>query len=200
MYKSLSDLSHYLERAGSHATKESRTGRIDAIPKWAQEPEQYYNSLRDRYQSLAAQLKQAEHDLAEINEKLKITLPRKEFLFLDGMKTALGAKAQHLASEASAYRQLVRAASHKSWASTFYYCAQELLDTSVFVRIQEQTQQMLGREHQEIKAGYAEMTEVQRAKQQRGKKRQLRRQRMRARLERLGGADFRVVYSDENPG
>jgi hypothetical protein len=35
MYRTTSDRNDYLKRVGSHATKERRTGRIDAIPKWA---------------------------------------------------------------------------------------------------------------------------------------------------------------------
>jgi len=55
-YKNASDLQDYQKRVGSHATKPSRTGRINDLPAWAKEPEEYYRSIRDQVQSLIDQL------------------------------------------------------------------------------------------------------------------------------------------------
>jgi len=51
MFKNASDNLNFIARTASHATKPSHTGRINDIPSWAREPEEYYNSIRDQYRS-----------------------------------------------------------------------------------------------------------------------------------------------------
>jgi hypothetical protein len=51
MYSATSECLNYLKRVASHATKESPTGRIDAIPWWAGKPEA--NTLIEEYRILS---------------------------------------------------------------------------------------------------------------------------------------------------
>ena len=42
MYSTTSEALNFIKRVASHATKERRNGRIDAIPLWAQQPTEYF--------------------------------------------------------------------------------------------------------------------------------------------------------------
>lgn len=179
MYKNSTNQLHYIKRAGSHSTKESRTGRIDAIPAWAQEPEDYYNSIRDQYRLLADQLIKLQTDLTEINIKLKVSLPRKEFDHLTQHRERLRARYTALQSQASSYRALARASAEKSWTTVFFYCAATLLKPEDFALLQKETRDILARPPQEINKGEGELTEQQRRIVRAGGQRQKRRRKFR---------------------
>jgi hypothetical protein len=193
-FKKTSDAQSYLDRTGSHATKPSPTGRIDMLPSWAEEPEAYYNSLLERYNSLRAQRDQCQGQLEALNLKLKATLARKEYDHTMELKRALGERFGVLQHEISHYRMMVREASLKSWATTFYYCAKLKLDRDEFLFLCGEARGMLGRNEQEVKKGQAEFTDEQRASVVRHRHRQDFRNNLHSKIR---GAAERIVYSDE---
>jgi hypothetical protein len=195
MFKNSNDKLNYLNRTGSHATKESATGRINAIPQWAQEPEQYYNSLRDQFIAIRDQRLDYQQKLTEIREKLKQTLPFKEFQALDAKREAIAAKYQTLEVEAGKYRSLARAAGEHSFANVFMHVAEQILDREMMIRIRKDAESLLGRPIFEVTAGQGEMSPESRASMQKQKVRQQRRQRLRDRMDR--SVSHRLVWSDE---
>src|SRR5258708_2136090 len=106
MYKSTSDSENYLQRTGSHATKEMRTGRIDAIPAWAQPAEDYYNSLKDRYHNLVQQLDQNCAAHGRIKAQLAHKLPYNEATRLAASAKAYGEKIQALQEELARFKEM----------------------------------------------------------------------------------------------
>jgi hypothetical protein len=173
MYKQTSDSHDYLKRVGSHSTKAHPTGRIDDIPAWAADPEQYYNTLRDQYTNLINQLHKTEEQLVEINRKFKIRLPLKEFDHLRQHKERLGAIYAKLQSEVINLRPLVRALGAKSWTSVFYEVAFRLLNREDFKVIAAETRALLQRDQFEIRKGQEEdLTPAQRAANRRRERRQ----------------------------
>jgi hypothetical protein len=194
MFKKASDNLSYLERTGSHATKASPTGRIDMLPAWAQEPEEYYNSLLERYKSLCAQRDQCQRQLEALNLRLKETLPRKDYDHVMEVKRAHMARFGVLQQETGEYRKMVREASLKSWATTFFHCAELKLERSDFLDLCHETEEMLGRFQMEVTAGQAELTPLQRE----ANKRKVRRQEFRKTLvARRHAPAERTVYRDE---
>ena len=194
MFKTSSGKLDYISRVGSHATKPRAGGRIDDVPSWAKEPEEYYNSIRDRYQALADQFADIQTQLAVINDKLKVTMPFKDFENLRLHKERLAARATVLQERVKAYRTMDRAAGEKSWATVFYHCAQFVLGKDEFRRIQEQTKEILARPLFEIKPGQADMSESTRNNLRRHEKQKRRRHVFRARRE-----DHVVVWRDNAP-
>jgi len=165
MYKKNSDQSNFISRTGSHATKESRTGRIDAIPAWAEEPEAYYNSLRDRWRSILEQLIETQNQLAEINRKLKYSMPFKEYEHLRQHKERLSDKVALLQQEQGEYRPLARAAGERAWATIFFFVARKLLPPDDFLILIKETKALLGgRPEVEISKGEGEKSEEQKIK------------------------------------
>ena len=194
MFKKASDNLSYLERTGSHATKPSPTGRIDMLPAWAQEPEAYYNSLLERYNSLRAQLDHCQEQLAALKLKLKATLPRKDYDHAIEVRRGVSERYGILQRELGQYRLMVREASLKSWATTFYHCAKLKLNRDDFGALCTDTKEMLGRNMQVVGAGQAEFT----AEQREALIRRRRRQDFRGNFHsQLRGAAERIVYSDE---
>jgi hypothetical protein len=194
MFKASSDKLDYINRVGSHATKARGTGRIDDIPPWAREPEEYYNSIRDQYQALADQFADVQAQLAVINEKLRVTLPFKDFENLRLHKERLAARCTMLQEQAKAYRSLARAAGEKAWATVFYHCAQFVLGKDEFRRIEEQTKEILARPQFEIEAGRSDRSEAALENLRRKEKRQHRRHVFRARRQ-----DHALVWCDNAP-
>jgi len=159
MFKNASDNLNFIARTASHATKPSRTGRINDIPSWAREPEEYYNSIRDQYRSLADQLAKAQASLTDVNEKLKATLPFKEYDHLRQHKERLAARHSLLQQQAGHYRALARAAGANAWGVVLYHVAQRLLPPEDFLVIEKEVQDILGRERFEIAKGDGELSE-----------------------------------------
>jgi hypothetical protein len=195
MFKKSSDALSYLERTGSHATKPSPTGRIDMLPAWAQEPEAYYNSLLERYNSLCAQRDQCQQQLEALKLKLKATLSRKDYDHAMEVKRAVVARYGVLEQELGKYRMMVREASLKSWATTFYHCAKLKLNRDDFVGLCHDTQEMLGRNQQMVAKGQAEFTAEQRAAWLRHRRRQDFRNNLHSKVR---GAAEHIVYSDDD--
>jgi hypothetical protein len=79
LFRKANDQLSFLQRVGSHATKEHATGRIDAIPPNAEQPVEYFNSLHDQYKALQAQYQPLVQEAATYRERLKQTMPYKEF-------------------------------------------------------------------------------------------------------------------------
>jgi hypothetical protein len=189
MYKGSSDKLAYIDRVASHSTKPRPSGRIDDIPAWAQEPEAYYNSVRDQYRLLADQLAKIQHDLTVINEKMKGSLPFKEYEHLRIHKERLAAKYSALQPQAGAYREIARAAGDRAWATVFFHVAQMLLTPEDFQALLKETQELLGRDQIEI---------TKSKEQGEGRKRRQRRQQFRAKQRRLHGGNV-TVWSDNKP-
>lgn len=160
-YKSTSDNLNYIERVASHSTKEHRTGRIDMVPTWAREPEEYYNAMRDRWSSLAEQLLKCETELQQINEKLKTTLPIRDYQFTIERQRAEREKYNSLKNSVAEYRSIARAASEHSVASVFMELARKQLDKDVFSNLMEDTKNILGRPLVPIGKGGADLTDEQ---------------------------------------
>jgi hypothetical protein len=194
MFKKASDAVAYLERTGSHATKPSPTGRIDMLPAWAQEPEAYYNSLLERYNSLCAQRDRCQEQLGALNLKLKATLARKDYDHTMEVKRALATRYGVLEQELGKYRMMVREASLKSWATTFFHCAKLKLDPEDFLGLCQDTREMLGRNQQVVGRGQAEFTAEQRAAWVRHRRRQDFHNNLHSKVR---GAAERIVYSDD---
>jgi hypothetical protein len=194
MYKGSSDKLSYIDRVASHSTKPRPSGRIDDIPAWAQEPEAYYNSVRDQYRLLADQLAKIQHDLTVINEKMKASLPFKEYEHLRIHKERLAAKYSALQPQAGAYREIARAAGNRAWATVFFHVAHMLLTREDFQILLKETQELLGRDQVEVTKGEGEYSKEQRE----GHKRSQARQQFRAKQRRLHGSDV-TVWSDNKP-
>jgi hypothetical protein len=163
------------------------------LPAWAQEPEAYYNSLLERYNSLCSQLDRCQQQLGAIKLKLKATLSRRDYDHTMELRQALSARYGVLQQEIGQYRLMVREASLKSWATTFYHCAKLKLNRDDFIGLCHDTEGMLGRHQQLVKAGQAEFTAAQRAALVRKRRRQDFHNSLHSRLR---GAAERIVYSD----
>lgn len=159
MFKSSSDRLSYLNRTGSHATKPHPTGLIEDIPQWAAEPEAYYKSVRDQYRSLNEQMARTQASLVEVNEKLRTTLPHKEYEHSRQHKEQLAARYLILQEQTSSFRELARAAGDHAWATVFYLIARRLLRHDDFVAILKETEQLLDRREHEVKHGAAGRSE-----------------------------------------
>lgn len=80
MYSATSENLNYLKRVASHATKPSRTGRIDDIPWWADKPEA--NTIIEEYRLLLSTslksrpMKRFVPDQIRTMKKIKQTIKR----------------------------------------------------------------------------------------------------------------------------
>ena len=164
------------------------------LPAWAQEPEEYYNSLLERYKSLGAQRDQCQRELEALNLKLKATLARREYDHVMELKRALMPRYTTLEQEIGEYRLMVREASLKSWATTFFRCAEFKLERSQFLDLCAETEDMLGRHQTEVPAGRAEQTPHKRLAEARKNRRKGFRQTL---VARRHGEQERVVYRDD---
>lgn len=194
MYGKASDNQAYISRTGSHATKPHPTGRIDDIPAWAAEPEQYYNKLRDEYRVWADQLKDTQAKLNEIHEKLRFTLPLREYEHLKQHQECLGDKVRALQEKVMTYRPLVRALGEKAWANVFVYVAETLLSKEELYAIRDETRALLKREPVEIAKGRSERSLERHHSRTLSDNR--RERRVRSRKHRTGSV---LVWSDEAP-
>ena len=152
MFKDASDKQNFITRTASHATKEHRSGRIDAIPEWAEKPEEYYNSLKEQFESLRDQLRDANTRIEVVASKLKQTLVFKEYEPLQRERDRLTEIIRTIQPQIQVHRELLRAVAHDSWATMFYACAKLILDEEEFNKIDDETANTLRRRHQEYKA------------------------------------------------
>lgn len=195
MFKSTSENLNHINRVASASTREHATGRIDMIPAWAREPEEYYNSVKQQWEVLSSRMREIADQLAEINYKLKRQLPRNEFDFLRSEKIRLGTIYTDLQPEAVKIREIVRAAAMDSWANVFYHCASLMLSREVFSSIDKATQEMLGRSTTGINKGRSEFSEQKLAGTRRRENLQEKRQRFRDSVK--SGDNRRLIWSDE---
>jgi hypothetical protein len=175
MFKQSSDKLNYVGRVASHATKPRASGLIEDIPTWAAEPEAYYNSVFVQYQSLADQLKTTQEKLTGINERLRTTLPFKEYEHLRIHKEHLAERFGMLQQQANSFREVARAAGERSWATVFYLVARRLLPPEDFAVLMKEAEQILERPEFQIKKGEGMKSEESKNNRREQKKRQVRR-------------------------
>lgn len=197
MYKGASDKLSHINRVASHATKPHGNGRIDEIPSWAREPEEYYNSIKQQYESIGTRLYQAREKVISIKQKLKQKLPWEEFNRLNHQLSHAQPLLIDLEKEASHLRGLARAAARNAWGAVFYYCAELLLDKETFFKINDEAKLILARPMQEIAPGHAEKSNKERARLNRVGEMRKRRNKVH---DRRPGQQTRVVWDDEAGG
>jgi len=195
MYKGAHDKQSFTQRTASHATKPYASGRVDGIPPWAAEPEEYYRSIRGQWQALNDQLRDCQDKLAAIRQRLKTTLPRKEYDHLIGQREHLANRASVLQEQATSYRSLARQAGLHSWSATFYFVACKMLSKEQLYQIADEAQAILGRHVNEIPKGHGEYTPEKRE----AVKRQKRQQERRASFHKHHPGPDRVVWKDNAP-
>lgn len=206
MFKKASDRQSYQQRVASHATKPSPTGRVDDIPSDAKQPEEYYRSLADQFRALLDRYQAAGEEIAELNLRLRATLPFREFQLLKAERDRLGEIHQATQMKLAEYRPLLRAAEDNAWGTTFYECAERLLDRALFIKIDEATREFLQRDRREFGSGSKrsrDLTEEERVEfnKKESHQRRLRRGRRNAevqqaaevRLEQTASGEFRRV-------
>jgi hypothetical protein len=187
-FKGVSNVENYLRRTGSHATKEQRTGRIDAIPTWAQEPEQYYNSVKARSSAAYNQFSYIQGRLAEINKEIDSGVSKDRFFRLRAEKEDLGEKFHALQLEVNSYRELMRAVGLKAWTIAFYEIARRKLPNETFLMLVRETREIMGRPEYEVKKGQGEWTPEQREKRRQKTRRQEKRHKFRVKLRSANNA------------
>ena len=144
-YKSTGDSKDWIERSGSHATRPSATGRIDDLPSWAKEPEEYFNSINQQWQSIKQQTEKTKKELSDVNFRLKQTLAFADYERLACKRDDLADRVNELQQRSHDYRELVRAAAQNAYGTVFFYVAEKVLDLETVWKIQEQTREILGR-------------------------------------------------------
>ena len=154
MYRKTSESGNYLERVASHATKPSATGRIDDIPKWAQEPEEYYNSLKEQYALMQDMLAQLTEEYSWTLKQLRNTLPFEEFKRLDEHRYQVNQLRQALQEESGGLRKAVVAAGQDAWGIVWRLCAQQRLDATTFAAIETEAGDLLGRRFDQTRERY----------------------------------------------
>lgn len=71
MYKSAMRNLMRITRTGNDATKPHPVGRVDMMPAWAEEPEEYYNTLREQFARLVAYIDEFKTRIVPLDELLK---------------------------------------------------------------------------------------------------------------------------------
>ncbi len=146
MFKTTQDNEDWLKRTGSHANRPFANGRIDDLPSWAQEPEEYFNSLRQQYEMKMDCIKVA-HKLVLELKTAKGTHPLKSVQ--QRYDVALSELAT-LQKEAQLLKQLAHGASTNAWGMVFYVCCKELLDRDLFAKIEQEVTTILRRKRKPI--------------------------------------------------
>ena len=150
MHKSASDRQSFITRTGSHATKPSAGGVVRDLPPDAAEPEEYYRSLREQFTALLQELEGQRTRLVEVKERLRATLPFKEFEMLEKERDRLGQVLQELQEDCIELRRIARSAALEAWNATWVAVATQLLPTDTLKKINDDTKGWLGRPQQEI--------------------------------------------------
>lgn len=196
MFKGASDKSTYLDRTASHSTKEWASGRIDAVPPFAQEAEDYYRSLRNQYDRVLDQLFKANEAVHNLKVRLRQTLPHEEYKRCQTRYDDLIATKLALEASLTNLRPMVRAAAQNAWGIVYWHVAQRILDVDTRIKIEEQVREFLQREPTDgIKRGSAELSENKRHSHTVRKNRKTRLNNLR--MGRGGNLNV-LVYSDEN--
>jgi hypothetical protein len=165
MYKSTKETEDYLKRAGSASTRPSRRGTFFDIPEWAQRPEEYFNSIRNRYESHIEYVREirAKLDLLKETKIAKRPSGKERIKLYENIKE-MGALLQDLENRGGELRKTMEAASNNSWGTVFFYCAHQLLNRETFTKIQEEVGKILQRPrsnttHWRIRLKKLELTE-----------------------------------------
>lgn len=139
-YKRTLDATTRIARTASHATKPHPLGRIDAIPRWAAEPEDYYNSLRQSYQSIVDQYRAAKADLDPLDELARCGhLSKAETPKVEELRE----RHDLLLSRLREMRPAVIAADHQARAAISFFAAQKFLTPAHIERIEHEVDQFL---------------------------------------------------------
>ena len=198
-YKGNQDSIDWIGRTGSHATRPLANGRIDLAPHEAK-PEDYYNTVKDQWQSLYKQLGETRERVAELKAKLQPRLPYKEFQHFKQQYDQSVELLNKLTCEQADYRLLARAAAHNAFGSVFIEVAKRVLDKKVFFQIFNDARKILGRDAwdgiPERKRDYASAEERNRMNRHDGLKE--RRKHFRENHRKLYGDT--LVWSDEMGG
>lgn len=178
-FKSTSQNLNHIQRVASASTRPRANGRIDMIPEDAREPEEYYNSIRVQYEVLNREFYDIQIELSELNKKLKLTLPFSMFATLSAKRERLTTRYNEIKGEVGELRIIVRATGKEAWAFAFYAVARRVLDRELFIKLDQEVQELLGRNMTEVTAGETEWSSEKKAASQIADRRQAKRKRYR---------------------
>jgi len=181
-FKSTSEGMNHIARVASASTRPHPNGRIDLIPTDAREPEEYYNTIRDQYLAMNAQLKIIHARLTELKLQLRETLPFEKFGALKRERDQLAEQYSGLTEECKRLRADVRTSGKDAWAVTFYGIAKRILGTETFNKLDLEVKTLLGRPITEVAAGESEWSEQKRIAKQKGDRRNQMRRNMRQKM------------------
>jgi hypothetical protein len=146
MYKGTQQNLDRIQRVASHATKESPTGRIEDLPSWAREAEEYFNSLNQQFDSLRHQREAAEVKLRGINDKLRVGVPANvDLSHVKRERERVAAQLVELQRESARFRVITREAAVNAWGAVYYHCAQMILDRETRIKIEDACRGFLAR-------------------------------------------------------
>lgn len=110
MYKKSLRAQMRIHRTGNHSVMPAATGRIDLIPAWAEEPEEYYNALRVQYENLRTYLADMIDKITPLNEAMKRRMPHSEYQMYREAHDEYGHVMQILQEQLAALAPVIRAA------------------------------------------------------------------------------------------
>jgi hypothetical protein len=127
MYKKASQAQQRIHRTGSHATMPSATGRIDLMPAWAVEPEEYYNTLREQFAHLVDYLAVLRERIAPYTDMLKRPMLKDEYEDAREIHDEYGQMMAMIERQMEALRPLVRNADQCSRDALAWHLAKNHL-------------------------------------------------------------------------
>lgn len=162
MFKGTQDNNDWLKRTGSHATRPFANGRIDDLPPWAREPEEYYQSIKKQWDSILEQLHLARERVHDAKIRMRSSLPKIEY-------ERINFKYEHdkrilleLEEKSKDYRMIARAAAKNSFGIVYKFCADRILDHETKTKLENEVQELLGRgETDRIEKGKEDLTKEQ---------------------------------------
>jgi hypothetical protein len=166
-YKNVSENLNHVGRVASAATREHANGRIDLIPRDAQQPEEYYNTIRDQYFEMSAAFQKNQTRLTELRATLRQRLPRSEFERANAEYNNLAARQTKMQGELVDLRRTVHAAGANSYGIVFSEVAKRLLDFETFTKIRRETDTLIGRNQHEVTLRAGKSPENENEKQRR---------------------------------
>jgi hypothetical protein len=188
MYRKASEQQSFLKRVASHSTKPFATGRVDILPPGARPKEAIYQRAKAQWESAKESLARIEVEQREITERLKTTLPHKEFQQLEERRRSLGAIRVEMQNTLAEHRSIARAAGREAWGEAFRDMAWLMLPRDTCSEIEEAVRQCIGREEVEIEKPTSQRSPE--AKHARTHKGNLKARREQARNARVNRADF----------
>jgi hypothetical protein len=143
-YKRTQEQTDHLGRVGSAATRPSSRGIFRDIPDWAQEPEEYFNSLAESYTIANRQLYALRSRAAWLKFRMgtHAASPGEIAEYQQDVEPLI----EKLERELDLLRHAVTAAARTSWSTVFFFQAKQLLDAEMFKRINSSTHEILQRE------------------------------------------------------